>query len=1040
MISETDVCLREKARHMNLSRANSARRSRVCLFAALCILCVISAGLAWPLLAAGPPPDLAEVGRLPPVEVADVQKTFAVQHGFTLDLVAHEPIVNDPVDGCFDEHGNLFIAEMRGYPYSAEVRLPQQPLPLGRKDACKVRRLVDADRDGLFESSTVFAEGLSWVVSVCCFDGGVFVLAPSHLYYLKDTTGDGVADLKQIVASGFGRGNVQALANNLKWGPDGRIYFAGGMVGGDITIFSPEGTELQKLSIRGTDLRFDPWTRTFELVYGGQQFGHCFGDWGERYVCSNSNHIQRVFYPLHPLEHLSELPPGVSVRNFSNEGPAAPVFRQSPAEPWRIVRTRRRANDPEMQRRLPKTELVPIGFFTSATGVTIYRGDAYPEEFQGNAFIGDVGGNLIHRKKMLLGGPYAFGQAMMRADDNVEFITSTDTWFRPANFINGPDGCLYVCDMYRETIEHPYSIPEDIKAKLDLESGTDRGRIYRLTPPAGAKTDWKRPADCSTEELVEMLASTNGWHRETAQRLLLERRDPQCRDIIRKMARRKDQPLGQMLAVRTLNVLGDESSCNIHLLLSSPDPRARWHAVQLGIDMLVEHPNYRSLRDRILDVAQHEDHYEVRNELALGLARLSGPGVEEAWITMATGRSGSEGALLASAKNRPVLIQHLIVHQLAQNNNTPVEPELGYLLENLVHSSGTRGNDEEIQNLLGQFLATDLPLSENHRRSLLVSLGGGLRTRGKTLLAALTPEQRPVFDAACDAAVSQLPKEGVYQPAVELLAMAPPEKAIPALAGIIKPQSTVKLQQAAIVSLGDIPGSEGALAVLAKWRELGPETRRDAVEILLRDRTRTEGLLAAIESQAVKPSELSTEQWQSLLGHPDLPVRERAATMRGKVSTDREAVIATYRETVEAGGDFERGRAVFKKSCSVCHKVGEDGHAVGPELVSVANKSPADLLVAILDPSREVQPKYVNYVLETTQGQVFTGVLSSELAAYVKLLRSEAKEETIARELIETMTSTGVSLMPVGVEKELTPQNIADVIAFIRGQGMPKTP
>ncbi len=1015
-------------------------RVPISLRAVMFTLWAIELGLAGGQLAAAPPLDLGEVGRLPPVEVADVQQTFVVQQGFTLDLVAHEPVVNDPVDGCFDEHGNLFIAEMRGYPYSAEVRLPQQPLPLGRKDACQVRRLVDADRDGVFESSTVYAEGLSWVVSVCCFDGGVYVLAPSRLYYMKDTTGDGVADVKQIVASGFGRGNVQALANNLKWGPDGRIYFAGGMVGGDITIFSPEGAEIQKLTIRGTDVRFDPWTRQFEQVNGGQQFGHCFGDWGERYVCSNSNHIQRVYWPLHPLEHLSELPPGVPVRNFSNEGPAAPVFRQSPAEPWRIVRTRRRANDPEMQKRLPKTELVPIGFFTSATGVTIYRGDAYPAAFQGNAFIGDVGGNLIHRKKLLYSNPGdRFAGGSTRADENVEFITSTDTWFRPANFINGPDGCLYVCDMYRETIEHPFSIPEDIKAKLDLESGSDRGRIYRLTPPGGAKTDWQRPADCSTEELVEMLTSKNGWHRETAQRLLLERRDPQSHAVIRKLARRLDQPLGQMLAVRTLDGLGEENSCNIHVLLDSPDPRARWHAVQLGLDMLVEHPNYHSLRERILDIAEHEDHSEVRDELALGLGRLSGPGVESAWLALATGRSGSEGALVASAKNRPVLIQYLIGHQMTLNQ-TPVEPDLGYLLENLVSTSGTRGDEAEIHNLLGQFLAADLPLPENQRRSLLVTLGVGLRTRGKTLLAALTPEQRPAFDAACDAAISQLPKGGVYQPAVELLAFAQPEKAIPALVGIIKPQSTVKQQQAAIVALGDLPGREGALAVLAKWQALGPEPRRDAVEILLRDRARTEGLLAAIESQAVKTSELSTEQWQSLLGHPDLPVRERAAQLRGMVSTDREAVIATYRETVEAGGDFERGRAVFKKTCSVCHKVGEDGHSVGPELVSVANKSPADLLVAILDPSREVQPKYVNYVLETTQGQVFTGILSSELAAYVKLLRSEAKEETIARELIETLTSTGVSLMPVGVEKELSPQNVADVIAFIRGQGAAKTP
>ncbi len=985
------------------------------------------------LVAGEPPADLGEVGRLPPVEVANVQPTFAVQHGFHLDLVAHEPIVNDPVDGCFDENGNLYIAEMRGYPYSAEVRLPQQPLPLGRKDVCKVRRLVDADHDGLFESSTIFADGLSWVVSVCCYDGGIFVLAPSHLYYLKDTTGDGVADVKQIVASGFGRGNVQALANNLKWGPDGLIYFAAGMVGGDITIFSPEGNEIQTLTIRRNDLRFDPWTRKFEAVNGGEQFGHCFNDWGERFVCSNSNHIQKVAWPLVSLEQLSGLESSTSVMPFSNEGAAAPVFRKSPAEPWRIVRTRRRAHDPEMQKRLPMTELVPIGFFTSATGVTIYRGDAYPPEFRGNAFIGDVGGNLIHRKVMLPTKVGSIVEGSMRADENVEFVTSTDTWFRPTNFINGPDGCLYVCDMYRETIEHPFSIPEDIKAKLDLESGTDRGRIYRLTPPGGAKTDWKRPADCTTAELVALLASTNGWHRETAQRLLLERRDPAVVDALRIMGRHQSLPLAQMLAVRTLSVLGWNRSCEVISLLHSPDARARIHAVQLGTDMLVEHPNYRSLLNAILHCAE-DDAYQVRSRLALELGRISGPGVDDAWTKLAKDSEGGyDAVLLASATNRPAKIRSLMATLPPDANE--LKPEI---LARLLRTSGAKGDTAEVQLLLGACLSAELKVSPIVRSSLVVSLGEGLRSRGQRLTAVVTPDLAPAFGSLCDSAIIQLGQPGIYRPAVSLLALAAPEQAIPALSARIKPQSIIQMQQAVIVALGDIPGPEGSLAVLAKWKELSPELRRGTVEILLRERARVDGLLAAIESQAVKAAELSTEQWQSLLGHPDLAVRERAETLRGKVSTDREAVIATYRETVDAGGDFERGRAVYKKTCSVCHKVGNEGHSVGPDLVSVANKSPADLLVAILDPNREAQPKYVSYTLETTQGQVFTGLLASETAAYITLRRAEAKEDTIARELIETLASTGVTLMPVGVEKDLTPQNIADVIAFIRGQGAGK--
>ena len=1004
---------------------------------------IVSAVMALVLLGEGaflaqlpadePPADLQEVGRLPPVEVADVQQTFAVEHGFKLDLVAHEPIVNDPVDGCFDEFGNLYIAEMRGYPYSEEVR-KQQPLPLGRKNACKVRRLVDADGDGVFESSTIFAEDMSWVVSVCCYDGGVFALAPQHLYYLKDTTGDGVADVRQIVASGFGRDNVQGMANNLKWGPDGLIYLAAGMVGGEIAVFSPEGVETQKLSARGRDLRFDPRTRQFELITGGQQFGHSFDDWGQRLICNNSNHIQQVIWPAAALDRLAGISPPNAVEAISVEGAAAPVFRKSPAEPWRIVRTRRRASDPEFVKRTTQTELVPIGFFTSATGVTTYRGDAYPEEFRGNAFIGDVGGNLVHRKTMTQTGIVASAK---RADENVEFLTSTDTWFRPANFINGPDGCLYVCDMYRETIEHPFSIPEDIKAKLDLESGTDRGRIYRLTPPGGARTDWVRPGKLGTAELVEMLKSTNGWHRETAQRLLLQQRDPAAIPGLRQVARERKFPLGQMLAVRTLAALVESNACDVLSLLTSAEPHARRHAMQLGIAMLVEHPNYASLRQRLFERAQDPSPL-VRFELAMGLSQLSGLGVADCWATLAAGTDLDvhlRTALLGAAKDRSKLIATMI-EAVARDGVVP--PFLGELLR----ITGARGDDAEVAGVLAKCLSPDLKVTNSVRWPLLIPLGQGLRIRGRTLLAAAdtTPELKASFSSACEAAVGQLGEAGGSSVAVSLLAYASPQLAVPVLRDQIKPQVPVDQQRAAIAALGDLPGSEGALAALAKWKELSPEPRRDVIEILLRERPRVDALLAAITEQQVKASEISTEQWQLLLGHPDLPVRERATAIRGAVSADREKVIATYRETVEAGGDFERGRAVYKKVCSVCHKVGDEGHNVGPELVSVANKSPADLLVAILDPNREAQPKYVSYTIETTQGQVFGGILASESTTAVTLRRSEAKEDTIARELIESMASTGVSLMPVGVEKDLTPQNIADVVAFVRGQAIAKKP
>ena len=274
----------------------------------------------------------------------------------------------------------------------------------------------------------------------------------------------------------------RGLLNGLLWGPDGWIYGVASSNGGTIRQ-SNAARAAKPVSVRGRDFRFKPDGSAFEAISGGGQFGHAFDDWGHRFTCNNSNHIRQIVLPSHYLERNPALVPPSVVLDIAAEGPAAPVFRISAPEPWRVVRTRQRAADPVLSRRLPPTELFAFGFFTSATGITIYRGSSYPAEYRGNAFVGDVGGNLVHRKTLEVDGATFLAR---RADADREFLTSTDNWFRPVNFTNTPDGTLLILDMYRETIEHPMSIPDPIKKHLDLTSGKDRGRIYNLVYPKGS--------------------------------------------------------------------------------------------------------------------------------------------------------------------------------------------------------------------------------------------------------------------------------------------------------------------------------------------------------------------------------------------------------------------------------------------------------------------------------------------------------------------------------------------------------------------------
>ncbi|MCA9134947.1 MAG: hypothetical protein KDA45_17380, partial [Planctomycetales bacterium] len=344
--------------------------------------------------------------------------------------------------------------------------------------------LKDIDGDGIFDQSTVFADKLSWPSGVAVWKGGIYVTATPDLWYLKDSDGDGRADIRRKVFTGFRKYNVQAVMNNLQWGLDHRIYAAGSSNGGQVQAVgqSADGNVEQDKPtptvIRRNDFRFDPQHEQFEAISGGARFGHTQDDWGNRFLCDIRNPVQHVVLPSHYLERNPFLPAASARRDVVDSGDTIAVFQISPPETWRSINAQRLAANTATKS--PFDSTVPKGYITSSSGITLYRGAAYPEEYYGNAFIGEVAGNLVMRYRLTADGISFAGQ---RAHSQTEFLASTDNWFRPVNFVNAPDGMLHVLDMYRETIEHPWSMPEDLKAQVDLTSGKDRGRIYRLLPP-----------------------------------------------------------------------------------------------------------------------------------------------------------------------------------------------------------------------------------------------------------------------------------------------------------------------------------------------------------------------------------------------------------------------------------------------------------------------------------------------------------------------------------------------------------------------------
>jgi putative membrane-bound dehydrogenase-like protein len=504
----------------------------------------------------------------PPVEPPNAAKTFHVLDGFEMQLIAAEPLVTDPVALTYDADGRAYVCEMNDYPYTDKAtHKPSQEnptdLPLG-----KVRLLTDTDGDGTFDKSTIFADGLSWPTGSACWKGGIFVTATPDVWYLKDTNDDGIADVRQKVFTGFKKLNVQAVMNNPIWGLDHRIYIAGGSNGGEIQrvpgseSVMPIPENFKPLPIKRHDFSFDPSTGDVRLESGGARFGNTFDDWGNRFLCNIRNPCQHVVLPYRYLARNPYLVVPSALNDCAEAGDQLPVYRTSPTEPWRDFRAKHWTTEGST---LPKSELVGAGVVTSSSGITIYRGDAYPPEYRDFAFVADVAGNLFYRMKLI---PDGVTFKAVQVDGTKNFCTSDDLWFRPVNFTNAPDGCLHICDMYREVIEHPWSIPDDIHAALDLLRGRDKGRLWRLAPrsvvpplggseqsPARAGTTIRptpKLSAASTQDLIPLLDHPNAWHRETAHRLLFERQDPSAVEPLRELTEQAETSQGKVTALWSL--------------------------------------------------------------------------------------------------------------------------------------------------------------------------------------------------------------------------------------------------------------------------------------------------------------------------------------------------------------------------------------------------------------------------------------------------------------------------------------------------------
>jgi putative membrane-bound dehydrogenase-like protein len=936
-----------------------------------------------------------------PLSPEDSLRWFELDEGLRIELAAAEPEIVDPVAVKFDEQGRMWVAEYRDYPNG-----PAE----GGKPLSRIKLLEDTDHDGRFETAHVFAEGLSFCNGIQPYNGGVIATMAGSVSFLKDTDGDHKADVVETWYTGFAQENPQLRVNHPRFGLDNHIYVANGLRGGEAV--DARDPKAKPVSLRGHDLRFDPRTGKYEAIAGNGQFGLTFDDYANRFLVTNRNPLIQVMLEDRYTARNPNLALPAVVQDAAVSGEASRVYSILPTA-W-------------------TTSILHAGQFTAACGIDIYRGDLLPPEYYGNSFTCEPTGSLVHREVLTAQGATFVGKSPY---DKREFLASRDSWFRPVYCENGPDGALYVCDMYRAVIEHPQFMPEELKNRPDLRHGDDRGRVYRIVPKDFAcKKETKTLAETATADLVATLDHANAWHRETTQRLLIERNDAAAVDPLKKLAGEARTPQGKVHALWTLAGLGRLDASLIAAALEDSHPRVREQAIVLSERVAADDANVRKL---IITQARDAD-ARLRFQAALTLGNAATPddatltalvdvlerGADDPWTRAAVGTAAPHDTVrilsIVIARTKPTAgdeaaRRRALLRDLAFHAGRKIDAAAAAELKSSLKPWET--SDEGRQLIL----------------AVLAGLGKGLKGQWATLFDAeqLAKVRSEVLATAASASVA---KEHRLD-ALEILATVGGDatEVDAAALNILKTDADGELRSKALALVASRRSAETGPLLLSLLAKQTPAVRGQIFDALLSRPERVTVLLDAMESGKLKPRELDQTRATRLLKTTDPKLKARAEKLLASaMPADRTKALEQYRAALSLKADPHRGKEVFKKNCATCHKVGDVGIEVGPSIADLRTKTLEQVLVDVLQPNKAIDNNFVSYTVVTDDGVQYVGIIAAETPGSVTLKMPDGKTQSILKTEIDEMSSNGVSLMPEGIERNIPLQDMADVISFVK--------
>ncbi len=936
-----------------------------------------------------------------PLSPAEALKSFRLDPGLRLELVASEPLIADPVDIAFDEAGRMYVVENNGY--NRETAKPRS----------RIRRLEDTDGDGKMDRGMIVAEDLDYAQGVLCVKGGLIVTTNTGILFLRDLDGDGHTDRIDVLFKCAPSIHIDRQMSAPRRGIDNWIYINLGLFKQELV---PSAAPDRPLTLT-RNFRFHPGTGAFEASAGAGQFGKAFDDWGRQFFSTNRN---PGLFAVLPLAYLGRNPAAFLTRS---EDEVVRGGNEGKVYPLKNFRT---------------TSSAHAGTFTAACGTGVYRGDWLDREYAGNLFVCEPTGALISRWVLEPSGP---SFTTRRATPGREFLASDDEWFRPVNTATGPDGAFYVVDMYRRFLDGSRFFPDDFVATNDMGSGSDRGRIYRIVPASSGPRAKFAGIPAETAKRVALLAHANGWQRDTAQRLLVESGDATAIPALESLLRTSRSAPARLHALWTIDGLNGLNARHVETALDDTEPGVVENALWLAPRFLATAEPIR----RLVYVLTGDNRPRLRFAALLAVGGLEGGEAESALVQAGVRDAGDawmrtailsspltrSGRVLTSLLQEPTfrsrgsrgdieLVSNLALVLAAGGNPAGLKPALVAL-----SAAGNEGGAWWKMAVLGG-------ISEGLRRQT----GGGLPKSVSALLAnppleladALIGVRRAAGSAG-DVLKDRTRPISERLAAVALLEHLPKDEAVAFVAPLMNRREPAAIQQAMVDILRHLNRGAVSPVLYANLAEMGSVARTGAIQYLQQSPAE---LLKNIQAGRLSPALVDANGRWGILNSKDDNVRALGQEIFGRTEGDRKQLVRRYTAALkELTGSAARGKTIFQQTCVVCHRFRGEGNDVGPDITDVRIKTPEMLLSDILDPNHSIEPRWEAHTMQVEGGRTLVGIIVTETNDAL-VVRGVTGTETLARASIHSSTSLGVSLMPEGLEGTLNEPRMADLVAYLR--------